>query len=59
MHDAKACFIKALELDDGFGIAWYSLAKEGGGMVKGVSYDRRNCYRRAVELTPSAVVGTL
>ena len=39
----QACFVKSLELDENFAIAWYNLAVDfGGGIVKGRAYDKKD-----------------
>ena len=38
----QGCYIKALELDEKKALAWDCLGVEGGGVVKGKAYDKKD-----------------
>ena len=38
----QACFVKSLELDENYAMAWRNLGLEGGGTVKGQAYDAKD-----------------
>ena len=43
----------ALKLNPKEGLAWYQLGTAGGGTVGGKYYDKRECYKNALELDPT------
>ena len=38
----QACFVKSLELDLNYAMAWRNLGNQGGGTVKGQAYDEKD-----------------
>ncbi|CAE7655877.1 Ogt [Symbiodinium sp. CCMP2592] len=49
-YSKKACYVKALEVDEKYARAWNGLGYEGGGTVKGQAYDAKACYRKTLEV---------
>ncbi|CAE7655910.1 Ogt [Symbiodinium sp. CCMP2592] len=49
-YSQKACFVKALELNENFALVWRNLGVVGGGTVKGRHYDAKACYRKTLEV---------
>ncbi|CAE7581579.1 unnamed protein product [Symbiodinium sp. CCMP2592] len=51
-YSKKACFVKAVELDEMYALAWRNLGLVGGGTVKGQAYDAKDraCFVKAVEV---------
>ena len=45
-YDAKACFLKALEVDDKHATAWFNLGVVGGGTVSGVLHSAAQCNEK-------------
>ena len=43
--DKKACYVKALEIDDKYEEAWRYLGIAGGGTVRGAAYHKKACYQ--------------
>ena len=56
-HDQRACYEKALSIDDANAKAWDYLGDVHGGAVKGVEYDQRSCYEKALSFRRSQGVG--
>ena len=38
----QACYLKSLELDENYAMAWNNLGAVGGGTVKGQAYDEKD-----------------
>ena len=38
----QACYLKSLELDENYAMAWRNLGVVGGGTVKGQAYDAKD-----------------
>ena len=38
----QACYLKAVELDENYAPAWNNLGTQGGGTVKGKTYDAKD-----------------
>ena len=38
----QACYLKSLELDENYAMAWSNLGNQGGGTVKGQAYDEKD-----------------
>ena len=48
----KACYLRALELDPKYSLAWNNLGFVGGGTVAGETLSKEDYYWRALELDP-------